>query len=144
MSWTKQGELARRYYAGMTSFLTASVNEFTNGIEFSGAIGDTEMINGTSRLVAPRDGVYLIGYDIAWALNTTGSRSALLFRWQGGTPTQIADVPAVLNNADATMVSFAFPTALNAGDMISFGSYQGSGSALAISRGRCSLTRVAP
>ena len=143
MSWVKQGELARRYYAEMSGFLTASVTEYTNGIEFSNSSGPTSMINGTDRLVAPIDGIYLIGFDIAWEHNTTGSRSALIFRWRGG-PTQIADIPAVLNPADVTMLSVVFPAPLLAGDLISFGSYQGSGATLAISRGRCSLTRITP
>ena len=145
MSWVKQGELARRYYAEMSEFLTAGVPQYTQSVEFSNSSGPASMISGADRLVAPIDGVYLIGFDIAWELNTAGSRSALIFRWRGGlSPVNIADIPAFPNPADLTMLSVVFPAPLLAGDMVSFGSYQDSGATLAISRGRCSLTRIAP
>lgn len=144
MTWINQGELHRRYYAEMNGFLTGSVAEYTNGLEFSNSSGTAGMINGTDRLVALVGGLYLIEYAIAWQLNTTGSRSALVFRWRGGTPTQIAGVPAPLNSADVTTATLVLTAVLMTGDLISFGSYQNSGESLSISGGRCALARLAP
>lgn len=137
---------AKVYFSGATSVASGSVltlgwtaEEFDTGTYH-------DNVTNNSRLTAPTTGYYVVGYDIAISTNVTTSCRVLGTIYKNGDNSTGTPVRGTRSEQDAAGMASANPAvnaqavvSLTAGDYVTFGMYQNSGSTLSFDLTLCAF-----
>lgn len=137
----------QRVYFSTSGTSLSTVGEFVSNFPWATPDSDPWGMFDAGYLIAVpagQGGVYTVDWQIGFANNTTGVRSAILKKRPvaGGGDVTVLDKPAVLHPTDYTIVSATTVLELAAGDKIFWSTFQNSGGDLGVGRCHVHMARV--
>lgn len=133
----------RRVYFSVTTAATQTVAEYTPFFAWGTPDSDTLGMLDGELIRCPETGIYVVDWQIGFAPNTTGVRSAILKKRQAGNvDTTILDKAAVVHPTDWTIIAATSVLDLVKNEFIFWTTYQNSGIDLAIDRCHVRMVKV--